>query len=497
MPEMRTRSVLIIGAGPVGCALATLLRRQGLEVDVFERGPQSARGGSGHSFNLTLTSRGLDCLPPSVKRRLYLQGAVLSKRIIHHGDGAISTQPYGTTDAHHLLSIPRRVLQDTLRDQALRAGARIHFGRSCVDVDSARPAALLCDRNGRGTWVSGLLLVGCDGANSAVRDAIAASDPSDLQVTRGAIAHGHAEITMDYEGADPTGMHLWPRGDHFLQAQPNRDSTFTTSLFKPLAPGSRPPRFSALASAEAITDYCAAEFSDVFGQMSQVEQDLTARPPGTLRVIGCDTYHDRRVVLVGDAAHVVVPFFGQGINCSFEDAAALAGLLKKRRFAALSDTAMAADAVAQEYSDARVEAGHALSELSLQNLDELSNHVNHPAFLARRALERRLHERHPELYTPLYQLVAFTDVPYDEAQRFHQEFGEVLDSLCEGRDLQHEREAIIDEFVLLHGGEFARRRPRAGDRAFSRPASSGRPASGAGHSSAKMPGPGVRTLSGS
>ena len=109
-----------------------------------------------------------------------------------------------------------------------------------------------------------------------------------------------------------------------------------------------------------------------------------------------------------------------------------------------------------------MEAGHALSELSLQNLDELSNHVNRPAFLARRALKRRLHERHPELYAPLYQLVAFTDVPYDEAQRFHQELSEVLDSLCEGRDLQQERDAIIDEFVALHGGELARLRSRAG-----------------------------------
>ncbi|MGX1763439.1 FAD-dependent oxidoreductase, partial [Streptomyces lydicus] len=96
MTELEMRSVVIIGAGPVGCALATLLRQQGLQVDVFERGTESAGTGSGHSFNLTLTSRGLDCLPRTVKRRLYLQGTVLAKRIIHHRDGAISTQPYGT-----------------------------------------------------------------------------------------------------------------------------------------------------------------------------------------------------------------------------------------------------------------------------------------------------------------------------------------------------------------------------------------------------------------
>lgn len=462
MPEMRTRSVLIIGAGPVGCALATLLRRQGLQVDVFERGSESAGGGSGHSFNLTLTSRGLDCLPRSVKRRLYLQGAVLTKRIIHHRDGAISTQPYGTTEGHHLLSIPRRVLQDTLRDQALREGARIHFERECIHVDTARPAALFSDPRHRVTRVEGSLLVGCDGANSVVRDVIAATKPDHLRVNRGCIAHGHAEITMDYEGADPTGMHLWPRGDHFLQAQPNGDGTFTTSLFKPLSADGPRPRFSALPSAEAVSDYCATEFSDVFDRMSQMEKDLTGRPPGTLRVVRCAPYHHRRGVLVGDAAHVVVPFFGQGVNCSFEDAATLARLLKQVQFGARDDSAEAAELVAQRYSNARVKAGHALSELSLQNLEELSNHVNSQAFLARRALERQLHERHPELYAPLYQLVAFSDLPYDEAQRLYAKLSGMLDSLCRERDLQHEQDAIIEEFAMLHGRERALPRRRAG-----------------------------------
>lgn len=462
MAESGSGAVLIIGGGPVGCALATLLRRQGLEVDVFERGPQSAGGGAGHSFNLTLTSRGLDCLPRSVKRRLYLQGAVLSKRIIHHRDGAISTQPYGTTDAHHLLSIPRSLLQSILREQALREGARIHYERECIDVDTARPAALVCDPRGRATWVEGRLLVGCDGLHSVVRESIATLSPEYMWTTHRHIAHGHAEITMDYDGADPTGMHLWPRGDHFLQAQPNRDGTFTTSLFKPLEAGSLPPRFSALASAEAISDYCATEFSDVFCRMARVEQDLTARPPGVLRVVQCAPYHHRRAVLVGDAAHVVVPFFGQGINCSFEDAATLARHLQHLQFAGPRGNATVADVVGQRYSDARVKACHALSELSLQNLEELSDRVNSPAFLARRALERRLHELHPELYAPLYQLVAFTDMAYYQAQRLHRELSRDLDALCEGRDLQNERDVIVDEFASLHGSELALRGYRAG-----------------------------------
>ncbi|MGI5350344.1 amino acid adenylation domain-containing protein [Streptomyces sp. CA-250714] len=464
VPEPGERSVVIVGAGPVGCALATLLRRQGVQVDVFEREEEdeAVEPGSGNSFNLTLTSRGLDCLPRSAKRRLYLQGLVLDKRIIHHRDGAISTQPYGTADSHHLLSIPRRILQDILRDHALRAGVRIHYGQLCVDVDTARPAALMQDRVGSTAWVPTDLVVGCDGANSAVREAIAQAHPDDMWVSRDTIDHGFAEITMEYRDADPTGMHLWPRGDHFLQAQPNRDRTFTTSLFKPLAHDAPQRQFSGLSSPGAIRAYCATEFPDVFDRMSEVGQELMTRTPGRLRIISCAPYHHGRAVLVGDAAHTVVPFFGQGINCSFEDAATLSGLLERARFAARDGSAAVVAEVAEEYSRSRVSAGHALAELSLRNLQELSAHVADSSFLQHRALERRLHELHPELYTPLYQLVAFTSTPYDAAQRTYRELSSALHSLCEGRDPRGDQDAIITEFVEKYGDGLMPDRERTG-----------------------------------
>lgn len=463
MPELDKRSVVIVGAGPVGCALATLLRRQGLEVDIYER-EEAEESGSRNSFNLTLTSRGLDCLPRPVKRRLYLQGSVLVKRIIHHGDGAISTQPYGTSDSHHLLSIPRRVLQVVLRDQALRAGARIHYGHKCVDVDTALPAARLERRDGTTAWARADLLVGCDGANSAVRDAVSRTHPEDMRVSRETIDHGYAEITMEYRDADPAAMHLWPRGDHFLQAQPNRDQTFTTSLFKPLAKDAPRRRFAGLATPEAIRSYCATEFPDVFDRMPEVGQELMSRTPGRLRIVTCAPHHHQRVVLVGDAAHAVVPFFGQGINCSFEDAATLSGLLESTRFGAGDGDDAVVENVVEKYSGMRVAAGHALAELSLNHLQELSAHVTSPAFLQRRALERRLHELYPEVYTPLYQLVAFTRIPYDAAQQRHHKLSSALDSFCRGRDLRKDQDTIIAEFVDKYGDELLRDRERERER---------------------------------
>jgi len=452
MTEEHTYSVVIVGAGPVGCALATLLRGQGIEVDLLERTSASGPVGSGHSFNLTLTSRGLSTLPHEVKRRLYHRGVVLTKRIIHHRDGAISTQPYGTADTHHLLSIPRQVLQDLLREQAVRAGARIHYGRECVGVDAGRAAVTVRAGDGHRTRYEGDLLIGCDGANSAVRDAIAAFAPTHMRITRRSIAHGHAEITMDYADADPSGLHLWPRGDHFLQAQPNREQTFTTSLFKPMAGNDRRSHFAGLDSAETVRDYCSTEFPDVSDRMTRVGSGLMARLPTRLRTVDCAPYHYGRTVLVGDAAHTVVPFYGQGVNCSFEDAATLAALLEKFRPANGSEVGAVTELVAREYSDARVGAGHALAELSLDNLAELSAHVDDSAFLARRSLERRLHQEYPELYTPLYQLVAFTSVPYNEARHMYRETNTVLDKLCAGRDLYQEREQIIGEFARARQG---------------------------------------------
>lgn len=448
MRQRKIRSVLIVGGGPVGCTLAVLLRRQGLEVDVYER-MTSSRGGSGHSFNLTLTARGLHCLPRSVQRRLYLQGAVLSRRIIHHRDGAIVTQPYGTSETHHLLSIPRGVLQDVLRDQAVRSGARFHDGHTCLGVDSARPAAQFRDETGRQAWKEADLVVACDGANSAVRTSIATAHPDDLWVEHELISHGHAEITMDYADADPTGMHLWPRRDHFLQAQPNRDRTFTTSLFKPLSPGDG-AHFEGLESPDAAGEYCATEFPDVFERMPEVGRELTGRRPGRLHIVSTAPYHHGRVVLIGDAAHAVVPFLGQGVNCSFEDAATLSRLIDATRRSGPLGGAVV-EAVVAEFSRRRVPAGHALAELSMRNLQELSADVSNADFLSRKALERRLHELHPDLFTPLYQMVAFTDVPYDAARDMHRAFSAALDELSAGRDVRAERDTIVEEFARMYG----------------------------------------------
>ncbi|RAY12760.1 FAD-dependent monooxygenase [Actinomadura craniellae] len=457
---------MIVGAGPVGCLTAIELRRRNFDVSLYEKCPAFDEGPAptGHSFNLTLTSRGLNCLGPQQRAALYAAGVVLSQRIVHHRDGGVSYQPYGVHPDHHLLSIPRSVLHRTLLRQAMAEGARVHYGHTCVVADSRRAEATFVTADGGVCSVSGDLLVGCDGANSLLRHELSKSGAR-MRIEQGYIPHGHVEIALDtadehrmrWRLGEPgrpesgrAGMHLWPRGDHFLQAQPNRDDTFTTTLFMPLEGGGRDLRFRSLGDRPAVRDLFDREFGDIAPALPRVAEDVLGTRPAQLKVVRCTPYHDERAVLLGDAAHTIVPFYGQGINCSFEDVSVLCSLLD--RHAAGDPVAGVTRAVA-EYSELRVAPGHAITDLSLANLEELSARVDDERFHARKRLERLLGRRCPGDFMPLYQMVAFTHMPYHEVVRRQAWQDDILDRLCAGHDLRTEIERIIAAYPALARGD--------------------------------------------
>ena len=444
---------VIVGGGPVGCLVARELRKRAFEVHVFERGPDPRRQqvGRGHSFNLTLTLRGLSALDGPLQGRLYAQGLALWQRVIHAVDGARSHQPYGTLPQHHLLSVPRRALHLTLLDEAERSGVRVRFGHECLRVDP---------RRGRATFVAGNslfdeegdLLLGCDGAHSVVRQELSRHGAR-MDLHQEHLAHGYVELHMPpgpggrhcllprgTEGAEQ-GLHVWPRGDFMLIAQPNRDASYTTTLFMPLlppAPGG--PALQTLGSGEAAQAFFAQHFADALPHLPQLAQDLRAGPPSWLRTVRCGPFHLGRTVLLGDAAHTLVPFYGQGINCSFEDVQVLMALLDELLPHAALPQALA------RFSAERQGPGDAIAALSLANLQELSAHTGEPRFQARRALERELHRRCPEAFTPLYTQVAFSRVPYDEVLRRHAQERVALDALCERYDVLEDSAKIIEAF---------------------------------------------------
>lgn len=453
-PGRRPRAV-IVGAGPVGCLLAVELRRRDYEVELYEK--QEADGvadtGSGRSFNLTLTVRGTSTLHPELRERVYAEGTVLNRRIVHHRDGTLTHQPYGTDPSHHLLSVPRAALHRLLLKEAVEAGATVHFGHTCIAADAHRAEAVFVTADGGVSRASGDVLIGCDGANSALRYELSKSGAR-MRISQEYISHGHVELTLDSGGTGrlrQDGMHLWPRGDHFLQAQPNRDGTATTTLFMPVENRGGELRLTAFDRREAVRGHFDREYPDIAAALPRVAEDIWDTRPALLKVVRCAPFHYGRAVLVGDAAHTIVPFYGQGINCSFEDVEVLCELFD-RHLGPGGDRHAAVRAAVAEFSEMRGAPGQAIADLSLANLQELSAHVDDEAFHLRKALERRLHRHYPQEFAQLYHLVAFTRVPYDEIVRRSRWDKEVLDELCARFDPRTQAGEIIARYP-----EFARR----------------------------------------
>lgn len=477
MSETRHRvRAVIVGAGPVGCLLAIELRRRNFEVEMHEKQPADTMhtAGAGRSFNLTLTHRGTSALAAPLRERVYREGTVLRQRTVHHRDGTLTRQPYGVDAGHHLLSVRRAALQRTLLEEALAAGAAVHFGHSCVGADPHRAEAFFLTAGGRVRRARGDILIGCDGANSTLRHELSKSGAR-MRIHQEFIPHGFVELTMDRETARalrPDGMHLWPRGDHFLQAQPNRDGTVTTTLFMPVENRGGELRFRPFASRGSVRGHFRREYPDVAPALPGVPEEVWDTRPALLKVVRCAPYHYSRAVLVGDAAHTIVPFYGQGINCSFEDTEVLCGLLD-RHLGSGTDCHGAIRAAVAEFSGLRVAPGQAIADLSLANLEELSAHIDDERFHLRKELERRLQRRHPRDFTQLYQLVAFTRTPYDKIVRRSEQDRQVLDMLCEMYDVRTQADKIIAAYP-----EFAR---SVGREALPVPAMSSGPAALSGY----------------
>jgi glutamate/tyrosine decarboxylase-like PLP-dependent enzyme/2-polyprenyl-6-methoxyphenol hydroxylase-like FAD-dependent oxidoreductase len=457
--------VIIIGAGPVGCLLAEGLRRLSFDVVVYERNddPRHARPRRGHSFNLTLSRRGLQAVDPELCERLYAHGVRLCRRVIHRLDGGVLSQPYGISDGHHLLSIPRDVLHVSLVERAERSGARLRFRHECIRVDAARASATFV-AGGVITEDTGDIVAGCDGANSVVRQEMAQG--GGLQVSQKHIDLGYVELGMPTgpsgdrgranagRAAGPTdphdGFHVWPRGDFMLVAQPNIDGTCTATLFLPFTSADvTKPAFSRLDTPDRVADFFGRFFPDVLPLLPLLATEFHAAPPASLKTVKCDSFHHGRAVLLGDAAHAMLPFYGQGINCGFEDIRVFLDLLGRTRGRPLTG-AGPRDAIREalvSFTAARKGPCDAIADLSQTNLHELAAHTADTRFHSRSRLEMELFRRHPTMFEPLYCGVAFSDLPYDEVISRYYRGRHRLDELCEAHDPEADQVHIIESFA--------------------------------------------------
>ncbi|MFN8903089.1 MAG: FAD-dependent oxidoreductase [Lysobacteraceae bacterium] len=406
---MSARHHVIVGAGLAGALLALLLARRGHRVDVFERRPdQRIRGyEGGRSINLALARRGLAVLEAAGLGDAVLRRAVAMRgRQVHPLGGPEAFLPYGRSDAECIWSVHRGRLNHLLLDAAEAAGARLHFHHrlGLVDFD-ARRAEIIDDRDRHARWIDFDALLGADGAGSALRNAM--QGHADLHPEITPLDHGYKELEIppDAEGGFRIvrdALHIWPRGGFMLIALPNTEGTFTATLFLPHK--GRTPDFESVETADEARRFFEATFPDALALMPRFEADWLSHPTSSLATLRLRHWHlDRRAVLLGDAAHAMVPFHGQGMNCAFEDVEAL-----DRLMAANPDLAEAFAAFEVE----RKPNAEAIQAMALENYVEMRDAVDDPAWRLQRTLELQLAERHPERFVPRYSMVSFRRTPY-------------------------------------------------------------------------------------
>lgn len=401
----------MVGAGLTGCLLAVRLAQAGNTVTLYDRRPDP-RGvdgrGEGRSINLALSTRGLDALDSIGLGDQVRAGAVeMSGRMMHDRAGQLTFQPYGVHDAEVLRSVNRDELNRLLVEAAgAEPSLTMRFDCEIDDVDLDARQLVLAD----GSTVDAGVVFGADGAYSAIRGRLQRSGRFSYE--QDYLEHGYKELTIppDADGAhrlDPDALHIWPRGAHMMIALPNADGSFTCTLFWPYVGEGG---FEKIDTPDEVTATFEAQFPDAVAVMPDLVDDYLANPVGSLVTIRCSPWNlDDRVLLVGDAAHAVVPFYGQGANAALEDCLIVMDEIDRH-----GDDWAAAFAA---FAETRKPDADALADLALDNFIEMRDHVASRLFLAQSALERSVHRRFPSLLVPLYTMVTFTRLPYREAVR--------------------------------------------------------------------------------
>ncbi|WP_159053941.1 FAD-dependent oxidoreductase [Streptomyces sp. AS58] len=391
--RMPARRALVVGAGPVGCLAAQVLSRRGYAVEVHEKRPHYVESGlryDGRTINLSLSPRGTEALDGHCDRAALAELVVpMDGRVRHEPDGRIAAAGYGRADWENL-SIDRNDLNVLLMRSA-GPGVRFTFETECTGVDFAARRATFTDRRGRPVEVGYDLLVGADGTHSVVRERLAEQGLTRCRQRQTGVEY--REITLRPEPGDermsPRAIHVWPRDGFFMVGLPNRDGSLRCTL---VLPREGALTFAGLATEEALRDFLRRGFPDAAAIHRPVEPDPARVPVTPISVVNCaPVVHADSVVLLGDAAHTVAPFLGQGVNLGLEDCAALTRVLEK--WPDEQGTALA------EFQRERVPEHEAASALSLANYDELNGTGPRPAAGA----------------TPLPTLVNFASSSYREA----------------------------------------------------------------------------------
>jgi kynurenine 3-monooxygenase len=399
--------ISIVGAGPAGCLLAILLARRGQQVQLFERRPDPATSPAeaGRSINLALAARGIRALRAAgVLESLKPLLVTLRGRRVHEVNEPEEFIPYGQRDHEVIYSVSRSALTTQLA-ATLRTfpGVDVHYGQQCLAYEGDGLLRLRDLAAGHEYTHEAERVIGADGAGSALRHGLATR--LGFEVDEARLDHDYQEFIIPLKEGKPQlamdGLHIWPRGGFMLIALPNADGSFTATLF--LARDGN-PAFSSLQEEGRLREFFAREFPDALAMIPDLEQQHALHPQGMLGTVHCPHWHDaERLLLIGDAAHAIVPFHGQGMNCAFEDCYLLDPLLAGPQAFARFESLRRADC-------------EAIAAMALENYGEMRDTVRDPKFLRQKRLSLQLERMLPDRFIPRYSMVMFhEEIPYSVA----------------------------------------------------------------------------------
>jgi kynurenine 3-monooxygenase len=432
MDTLAETRITIIGAGLCGTLLAIRMAQRGYRVGLYERMPDMRKSEvpAGRSINLALSDRGFKAL-----RLVGLEGAVRKNvipmygRMIHD----IGKEPwlswYSGRKDEYINSVSRPGLNMTLLDAAeAYPNLELHFGYACQDVELNTSTSTFTKADGQIITVASDLVFGTDGAGSAVRQSMFhRSGALRFNFSQEFLDHGYKELSIPAasDGSwriEKNALHIWPRQEYMLIALPNLDGSFTVTLFLPY---DGTPGFDQLTDFDRVKEFFTTTFPSAHAHMHTLEHDFNTNPTGLLGTVKCYPWHaSGKVLLMGDAAHAIVPFYGQGMNCALEDVVVLDEIIDLHE----GDW----NTIFARYQSIRKKDTDAIADMAVENYYEMRDHVDNPEFILKRKIEMLLEEQYPS-YSSKYNLVTFNeDVPYSEAMHRGHAQDDFLLEFCSG-----------------------------------------------------------------
>ena len=446
-----SQKVILVGAGLTGSLLSIYLAKRGFTVEVYERRPDMRKTAisAGKSINLALSARGIQALKQlGLDKKILEHSIPMRGRMIHSEKGETSFQPYGKSEHEYINSISRRDLNVTLMNEAEKfPNVSFHFNMRCNGMDLQKgDVGFTNETDGSLRTVSGNTVIGTDGSASAIRMEFLKSGHFDF--SQKYENYGYKELTIPAaEGGkfriEKNALHIWPRGSYMMIALPNESGDFTCTLF--MQHEKSEPNLNQFDSKEKVTSFFKKVMPDAIPNMPTLTDDFFENPTGNLLTIKSYPWNvGAKALLMGDAAHAIVPFFGQGMNCCFEDCFFLDQLIGK----------LGPDwqKVFEEFGSLRKENADAIADLAIENFVEMRDLVSHRDFILKKKAEALLEEKYPDFFISKYAMVSFLTIPYSVAKQRGQIQDKILMEMCAKIDTIEELD--MDKAIFKIRNEF-------------------------------------------